>query len=247
MNYCILNGKKSTLVKGLMIQSLPPIIKPMMRTRIDEIDGRDGDIITKLGYSAYDREMLIGLYGDYDIDEIIAFFNTEGTAVFSNELDKYYNYQIIKEINFERLIRFKQAVVTFHVQPFKYPVNTDGQTFVVSAAGGLYIPNNGNVYSKPTIKVKNPQHGFLLGLVVADGPSITLLYFTDSVSGTIVVEPETYKIYYESTGHNAGNKALCYFDRIIAEPKSVQNPVGTRFGWNAICDEIQFTNMTRWI
>ena len=39
MNYCILNGKKSTLIKGLLIQSLPPITKPLQRTQIDEIDG----------------------------------------------------------------------------------------------------------------------------------------------------------------------------------------------------------------
>ena len=71
MNYCILNGKKSTLIKGLLIQSLPPISKPLMRTQIDEIDGRDGDIVTKLGYSAYNKEMSIGLFGDYDIDEVI--------------------------------------------------------------------------------------------------------------------------------------------------------------------------------
>ena len=44
MNYVILNGVKSTTIKGLLIQSLPPISKPLMRTSIEEIDGRDGDI-----------------------------------------------------------------------------------------------------------------------------------------------------------------------------------------------------------
>lgn len=243
MNYCILNGKKSTLVKGLMIQSLPPIIKPMMRTRIDEIDGRDGDIITKLGYSAYDREMLIGLYGDYDIDEIIAFFNTEGTAVFSNELDKYYNYQIIKEINFERLIRFKQAVVTFHVQPFKYPTTQNEKTISVSAAGSLYIPNMGNVYSRPTIRITNGQNGFTMSL--ADGS--VMLRYAYNLSGTIVIDPENYKIYYENTGLPVIAKMACEFDRIKAEPISIQNPMGTAFSWTNACDQIKFTNMTRWI
>lgn len=125
MNYCILNGKKSTLIKGLLIQSLPPIVKPNMRTSIEEIDGRDGDIVTKLGFQAYDRPMTIGLFGDYDIDEVIEYFNSEGTVIFSNEPDKYYKYQILKEINFERLLRFKTATVTFHVQPFKYSAVND--------------------------------------------------------------------------------------------------------------------------
>ena len=125
MNYCILNGKKSSLVKGLLIQSLPPISKPLMRTKTDEIDGRDGDIVTKLGYSAYDKEMSIGLFGDFDIDEVIRYFDSEGTVIFSNEPDKFYKYTIVSQIDFERLLRFKTATVTFHVQPFKYSAMDD--------------------------------------------------------------------------------------------------------------------------
>lgn len=120
MNYIILNGIKSNSINGLLIQSLPPIVKPMIRTQIDEIDGRDGDIVTPLGYSAYDKSFNIGLYGDYDVDEVIAFFDSQGTVTFSNESDKFYNYQIIDQIDFEKLLRFKTATVTMHVQPFKY-------------------------------------------------------------------------------------------------------------------------------
>ena len=120
MDYIILNGKSSRLIGGLMIQTLPPITKPLMRTQVETIDGRDGDLVTKLGYSAYDKEITVGLYGDYDVDEIIKYFDSEGTVIFSNELDKYYQYQIIDQIDFEKLIRFKTATVTFHVQPFKY-------------------------------------------------------------------------------------------------------------------------------
>lgn len=129
MNYVILNGVKSTLIQGLLIQSLPPISKPMIRTSIEEIDGRDGDIVTKLGYSAYDKEMSIGLFGNYDVDEVINYFNSEGTVIFSNEPDKFYNYQIINQIDFERLLRFKTATVTFHVQPFKYSAIDDTLLF----------------------------------------------------------------------------------------------------------------------
>ena len=119
-NYVVLNGVKSTTIKGLLIQELPPIAKPLMRTQIETIDGRDGDIVTNLGYSAYEKEMTIGLFGDYDIDDVIQYFDSQGTVTFSNEPDKYYNYQIIKEINFDRLIRFRTATVTFYMQPFKY-------------------------------------------------------------------------------------------------------------------------------
>jgi predicted phage tail component-like protein len=118
---CIeLNGEKSTSVKGLIIQSLPPITKPKMRTSNATIDGRDGDIVTKLGYSAYDKQLSIGLHGDFDIDDAIAFFDSEGEVVFGNEPDKYYRYQILDQIDFDRLVRFRTAKVKMHVQPFKH-------------------------------------------------------------------------------------------------------------------------------
>ena len=120
ISYIELNGEKSTNVKGLIIQSLPPITKPKMRASREEIDGRDGDIVTKLGYAAYDKEVSIGLHGDFDVDDAIAFFDSEGEVVFGNEPDKYYRYQILDEIDFERLVRFRTAKVKMHVQPFKH-------------------------------------------------------------------------------------------------------------------------------
>lgn len=120
VNYIELNGEKSSNVKGLIIQSLPPITKPKMRTSIEDIDGRDGDIVTRLGYAAYDKELSIGLHGDFDIDDAIDFFDSEGEVVFGNEPDKYYRYQILDQIDFERLVRFRTAKVKMHVQPFKY-------------------------------------------------------------------------------------------------------------------------------
>lgn len=149
MNYVVLNGVKSNTIKGLLIQELPPISKPLMRTEIEQIDGRDGDIITNLGYSAYDKEMTIGLYGDFDIDDVIAYFASSGTVTFSNEPDKYYNYQIIQQIDFERLIRFRQATVTFHVQPFKFSAVGDDVTVNTDQWHGL--PNASIIKSGVTV------------------------------------------------------------------------------------------------
>lgn len=150
-DYIILNGKKSNLINGLLIQELAPITKPLMRTEVSEIDGRDGDIVTVLGYSAYDKEITIGLYDEYDVDEVIKYFSSEGTVIFSNEPDKYYKYQIIEQIDLEKLIRWKTAKVTFHVQPFKYSA-VQGKvqlSKLTEPSKSLEVFNSGNTKSKP--------------------------------------------------------------------------------------------------
>ncbi len=109
LSYIVINGKNSINLNGLIISKLPSITKPKIRTQIEEIDGRDGDIVTKLGYSAYDKEFEIGLSYNYNIDDIISFFDSEGVISFSNEPDKYYNFTILEQINFEKLLRFKKS------------------------------------------------------------------------------------------------------------------------------------------
>ena len=152
-NYVIQNGKDSRYIKGLLIQELPPITKPLMRTSIEQIDGRDGDVITRLGYSAYNKKMKIGLFGDYDIDDIIPFFNTSGTVTFSNEPEKYYVYDILDAIDYERLVRFRTAEITYHVQPFKYSSIEKLKVFS-NPASDITVRNNGNYVSKPIIHIK---------------------------------------------------------------------------------------------
>lgn len=155
MNFLILNGKKSLGVQGLMIQKLPPISKPLLRSQIDEIDGRDGDIITPLGYKAYDRTVEIGLTRFFDIDEVIKFFNSSGQVIFSNEPYKVYEYTILNQIDFQRLIRFRTAKVVFHVQPFKHSAVEFPQVFESPLVNeeAVLIENEGNYFSKPTITI----------------------------------------------------------------------------------------------
>lgn len=149
-----LNGINSNTITGLLIQNLPPISKPLMRTQIEEIDGRDGDVITKLGFSAYNKEITIGLYGDFDINQIIQYFTSQGTVVFSNEPDKYYYYQIIDQIDFERLIRYRTATVTMHCQPFKYST-TEGTQVFDNSSNLLTIPNSTTTTNGVTVTANN--------------------------------------------------------------------------------------------
>ena len=204
MNYCIINGKKSTMIKGLMIQSLPPFTKPLMRTRIEEIDGRDGDIVTKLGYSAYTKEMSIGLFGDFDISEVIEYFNSEGQIIFSNELDKYYKFKIIDQIDYERLAKFRQATVKFHVQPFKYSTVSEEIPVYSMTLREKTVFNRGNVYSRPTIALLIPQQTFVLTL--NGEKSLTINAPTDNFG--IVIDLEKMNAY--------NNDRTAYLNRYVS-------------------------------
>ena len=119
MNTIDFKGVSSTTIDGLLICELPPISKPPMRITEKTVDGRHGTIIEELGYSAYDKTVIIGLRGNYAIDKVIKFFSGEGDIIFSNEPDKVYHGQIINQIDYNRLLRFRQATVVFRVQPFK--------------------------------------------------------------------------------------------------------------------------------
>lgn len=120
MNKLIWKGIDSSTIKGLLICELPPITKPKMRVQETVVDGVDGSIIEELGYESYDKTIKIGLTYDFDIDEVIKYFSGEGEVVFSNEPDKYYKASILNRIDYERLLRFREATVKFRVQPFKY-------------------------------------------------------------------------------------------------------------------------------
>jgi len=122
-NYVIINGVNSLTIQGLAIKTLPPITKPIQRNLREEIDGRDGDIVTTLGYGAYDKTIEIGLFGTFDIDEVIAYFNQKGTITFSNEADKVYYFEALDQVDYAELLKFRTANVVLHCQPFKYPLN----------------------------------------------------------------------------------------------------------------------------
>ena len=231
MNYIILNGIKSTLVKGLLIQALPPISKPLMRTSIETIDGRDGDIVTKLGYSAYNKEMSVGLFGDFDIDEVIKFFDSEGTVVFSNEPDKYYRYQIIEQIDFERLIKFKTATVTFHVQPFKYSAVNETVIRTVEGLSQIAVVNRGNTESRPRITIRGS------GIVKLSINYVEL--FTMAVDGFITLDGEKMNAYHDEALANRS---------VSGNYENLKLKSGTNMiSWVGNVSEIDVENVSRWI
>ena len=231
-NYVIQNGKDSRYIKGLLIQELPHITKPLMRTSIEQIDGRDGDVITRLGYSAYDKKMKIGLFGDYDIDDIIPFFNSSGTVTFSNEPEKYYVYDILDAIDYERLVRFRTAEITYHVQPFKYS-NIEKLKVFSNPTSDIIIRNNGNYVSKPIIHIKGT------GTINLSLNGVQLFRIDLSTTNSITIDTERLEAYNDDVLMNryvVGN-----YDKFVL--KVGANSVS----WDGQLTYIAFEKLSRWI
>lgn len=233
MSHIIWKGTNSNSVKGILIQSLPPITKPKMRTSTTQIDGKDGDVVEYLGYESYSKQIKIALTRNYDIDEVMNYFNGIGELTLSNEPDKYYIAEIIDSIDYEKLINFKTAIVKYHVQPFKYLKDEKSYTYTKeenpSTEDSLFleVENKGYEYSKPIITIYGTGTIQLLlnGLSVFD---------IDMDEEYITVDSEKEDAYFESTLKNrqmigvfpklnpGKNKITWVGDlhKIIVEPKS---------------------------
>ena len=163
-NYVIINGVNSLTIQGLAIKTLPPITKPIQRNLREEIDGRDGDIVTTLGYGAYDKTIEIGLFGTFDIDEVIAFFNQKGTITFSNEADKVYYFEALDQVDYAELLKFRTANVVLHCQPFKYPLNetplVEEYEYVEATGTNVTLDNTSEaIFNKIDLKGNTSQDG----------------------------------------------------------------------------------------
>lgn len=232
-NYIILNGISSLTISGLLIQNLPPISKPRQRVEIEEIDGRDGDIVTYLGYGSYDKEFKIGLYGSYNVDEIISYFNSEGTVIFSNEEDKYYNYQIVEQIDFDKLLRFKEATVKMHVQPFKYSAEDNSKVFTIDDTTSIDIRNSGNIYSRPVLTITGSG---TIGIYL-NGVQLFSINMGSYTSITI-----------DTNNMNAYNGSTLLNRNVTGSYDNFKLNVGNNtISWSGTITQIEIDNYSRWI
>ena len=248
-NYISINGIMSNNVNGLLVSSLPTISKPEMRTKTTTVDGRDGDITEFLGFSAYDRTFTIGLYGSYDIDEAVKFFLNQETTnefVFSNEPDKKYIGYISEAIDFEKLMKFKTASVTVHVQPFKFSAWERSKSFELNYTAPSHIIklfNNGNIYSRPNILITAGAEGNALiklwnGLTYHD-----IIARFDEEGDSLLISPTTYSAQYVS-GFNTSNGNR----RITGDYDDIKLQTGVNSVYiSGVASEIEFVNYSRWI
>ena len=228
--YVIINGVSSNTLSGVQILSMPPITKPRMRTSIATIDGRPGDIVTRLGYEAYNRKIDVLLHDAYDVDEVEAFFNASGSIVFSNEPDKVYQFETIEAIDFERAVKFKKASITFHVQPYKLQYQERAETFSASPAG---IYNWGNVESAPRIRINGS------GVVTLSLDDNTAFVITMPDAGWIAIDAAEMNAY---SGDNLANRSVIgSYDNIKLAPGRHS------ISWVGTVSSVVIENISRWV
>lgn len=231
MGYFIFKNIDSRDVKGLITSVLPPITKPKMRTQVLTLDGRDGSIITPLGFEAYKKTVKIGLTNGYDINDIIAWLNGAGQLVFSTEPEKYYNAQIIEAVDYERLLRFKTAEIVFDVQPFKYSTTERTRTFDVAGAQFIKIANAGNYTAKPLINIKGSG---TINFSVNGVQAFTLELQTNDNITLDSAEQEAYD------DNGLRNRAMNGNFPVLA--------IGTNtLSWTGTITEIQISKYSRWL
>lgn len=243
--YIVINGVDSRTVNGLLIQSLPPITKPKIRTEKNEIDGRDGDLIDKLGFEAYDKEFTIGLYGQYDVDEVIEYLNAEGKIIFSNEPDKYYEFACYDEIDFDKLLRFRTAKVKYHVQPFKYPADEQPVTYLNDAEGGIFntiffkrVKNLGNYESTPIFEIKGQND-----INIYINNKKVLKCALGASETTIVIDTETMNAYKDSVDSGVYLNRSCQGDYNDLKLKAGANEI--RITGEIV--SLKLSKISRWI
>ena len=234
MNSIIWKGVPSTAIQGLLICELPPITKPEMRIAETVIDGRDGSIIEELGYSSYEKTIAIGLRGSFDIDKVLKYFTGEGDIVFSNEPDKIYKAKICGRIDYTRLLRYRQASVSFLVQPFKYKMNEYYRVMQEAdkANGYIEVFNEGFENSKPLLTLK----GSGTVEISVNGTAIFSYTFPEG-ENEVIIDSEKEDAYFENALKN----------RNMNGEFPVLLPRTNKIEWSGDVESISILPRSRWL
>ena len=228
----IWKGKSSKEIDGLIITDLPPITKPKMKTNKIEIDGRDGDIVEKVGYESYTKSVGIGLARNFNIDEVINYFTGEGELVLSDEPNKVYLASIYDSIEYDRLLRMRKATIKFYVQPYKYLKNEDKVELDVTTHTSVEVINKGLEISKPIISLEGS------GTVEIAVNNINIFKYTFPNNETkVIIDSLEEEAYYEGIYKN--RNMLGEFPKL-----SVGSNV---ISWTGTLTKISIEPKSRWL
>jgi len=236
MGNIIFKGIDSDTISGLLISEQPAITRPARRQEAIEVDGRDGDVVNYLGYDTYEKVAKIGLHSGFDIDEVINFFSGEGWVTFANEPTKKYWGRIVKDIDFDRLIRFREAKIRWTVQPWKKLVTEANVTGSNSTPDlTLTVENQGYEDSKPTIIIEADADE----VIELDINAETVLSVTMPPEGTITIDSETMNCFNSNADKNQYVTMAGDFPTLLSGDNDVS--------WSGTLTSITIIPNSRWL
>lgn len=150
--YFVFNGVDSRDM-GIIITSMPSVVKPKRRVDTVQVAGRNGALHIDEGtYDEYTKTVACSIKKRAKIDEICQWLNGSGEVIFSTEPTKVYKANIINQISISQMMNIFQAfTITFSVFPFKYSVNAEDDFIEDAKEGTLF--NKGTVYAEPVITI----------------------------------------------------------------------------------------------
>lgn len=147
-DYFIWNNEWS-FDNGLIINKLPPIVRPEERIEKITVPGRHGYMTQS--DNTYESVLMTCecTLNNGNIDYIKQWLNGSGLVCFSNQEYKFYKARIINQISFEEILRvLHKFIVVFDCQPFAY----DGDE-IIEIDHPTSIVNLRTFESEPYIKI----------------------------------------------------------------------------------------------
>jgi len=108
------------------------------------IDGSDRTELIQLGYAQVHKELDLQIIDATRVDEILSWLNGEGELEYNGRISKVYFYD---GFDVNRFVTLKRAKISYIRDPFWYK---DDDSYVSVTTS---VINEGNIYSKPTIKL----------------------------------------------------------------------------------------------
>ncbi len=121
MNYFIFKGINSK-DKNIIINKMPPVVKPERRIELIEVPGRNGTLhIDQETYKSYVIQIECTLLERENLREIMAWLDGEGDLILSNEPDKFYKATIINQIDYTSIVNVLHTFpLQVELQPLLY-------------------------------------------------------------------------------------------------------------------------------
>jgi phage-related protein len=182
--------------KGLVALTQPRIQAPEMDVEVYKIEGSDKTEVVEKGRLPYELEVQMMCANPAHLDAALVFLQGSGALISDDVTDKYWNAQIIKKVEFERLAKgptIRVADVRFFVKdPYRYKVSETNTT--LSSPGN--VTNAGTVDSLPLIKIT----GSGTVVITIGGRSFTYVFGAEP---HVFIDSFIQEAYYSTTLKNA--------------------------------------------